>query len=783
MINNFLVTAFRFLSRHKLFSAINLAGLGVSIAVFILISQYALFLSGTDGFHKQADRIYRIERKGIHNMAAPIGPYLLSHYPEIEQSVRMEYKPVSNGLISYDRRSIKLEDIWLADSTFFQVFSFPLKDHSPDHVFSAPDRIVLSESAAERLFGLEDPVGKQVMLDNRFSLQVDAVMKDFPSNSSIQADAVIAFDFNKALHDDPLWLESFTRWNYNNILLLAPDADPGELTARINKDLFGFLTSHIEIPADQQPDFILTPLRDIYFNHYDSYDFFRHGSRSNVYVALGIALIILFLAIVNFINLTTAQATERATDIGLRKTMGAGKRHILLQHLSESVLATYLATLLAIVLVYLLLPLFNSLVRFELPFNPLDPLTLGLLITGPLVLGILAGIYPSLYLSSFPPVRILSATKAGEGRGNGFRKVLIVIQFAAAIALIIFTIHVERQVDYLNHKELGFTRQDKYVLEVSPEVREHRASLMAELLGNPLIKSASFHYMPIGQINEQWGVSIGQKDMSFRIILADSSYIRTMGISLLQGRNYRNHEPGDSGYQVLLNEESVRAYGFPEPVGLSFRFFGRPYQVTGVVNDFHYESLHKPIEPLMIINRDISNYLTIRYAKGKDREALALIGTLWQKYSPNYPLSCQSLSANLEKLYTEEARLKRISLGFSILAILIASIGMFGLTLFQIGKKTREVGIRKAMGSSGLAIVRLFIWEFGRLVLISILIAFPVAWWAINRWMHHFITPSGQSWLLYVLAGALSLMVASLTVLIQSVRAARTNPAESLRYD
>ena len=781
MIRNFFITAFRFFIRHRLFTFMNVLGLAVSIALFIIISLYVGTVLQTDRFHENADRIYRLERPQIHNIAGPFGPFILEHFPEVKNYVRMCEGTIPSRLLGYEQKHIKLEHLWLADRSFFDMFSFPLEATS-GNVFEAPDRIVISRSVAEKLFGTENPVGKQVMVDNRYSLQVDGVMEDPPVNSSIRADAVIPMQYITTLFNDPQWLESFMRWNYNMLLQLKPGTDPEALVDKINGELYDFLSRNMDIPENEKPEFILTPLDQIYFNSYVSYDGFQHGNKAHVYVAMGIALVILLLAVVNFVNLSTAQSTERTLDIGLRKTLGASGRHLMIQHLAESVLITFLSTLLALALVNLAMPFFSSLVRMELSLWPVRPWGVVLLVAGPVMLGVLAGLYPAFYLRRFPPLRIMSTGETPGSGGAIFRKVLILMQFTAAIALIIFTLHVEKQVRYMNSRDLGFSRENKFVLETSPALKENRSAFLHELYSHPGVVAASFHGYPVGRIDEKWSMENGEMYVSFRVQSADSAYLRAMGLTLLEGRNFGNHEPADSAYEVILNRKAVEMFSLEEPLGLAFTFFNNNrFRVVGVVDDFHFESLHKPVEPLMIINRVGTSYVTVRCHEHAENEVRGLLEDLWQKYSPGYPMICQSMDMRLRRLYRDEGRLKNIASGFSAFSLFIACIGMFGLSLFHIGKRIREVGIRKALGASSAGIIRLFTWQFGKLVAVSALLAFPLSYWLISRWMQNFITPAGQSWVLYALAGGLSVVVALLTVMVRSVQAAGTNPAEVLR--
>ncbi|MFO8023479.1 MAG: ABC transporter permease [Perlabentimonas sp.] len=784
MFKNQIITAFRNLKRHKIFSAINILGLAGSMAVFIMITIYVRLIAGTDKFHENAENIYRLERENIHNMAAPIGPHLTEKFSQIESFLRLDESPLTSNLFQYNEKTIKVDDVWYADSTFFTSLSFPLVSGSKGRVLSDPDAIVLSEKAARRIFGNENPIGKSLTYNNLYTLKVTGVMENIPSNSSIQADAILPFDFHKTLNNDPLILESFTRWNYNLLLTINQHADIEQLTKSVNKEVAELVLKNIDIPKGQEPELILTPLTDIYFNTYTNHDSFQHGSRSNITIAIGVSIIILLLAIINFTNLSTAQATYRAKEIGIRKTLGAGKSTIIRQHLVECIITAYISIFIAAILVEQFIHVFSSMVNIELTFNLLNAFNLTTITLGPIALGILAGSYPAFFVSSFSPKAILSGEQTGGKKGTAFRKALIAIQFVSAATLIIFTLHVNRQVNHLINKDLGINKENRLFIETSPEMLKNRDAFLNELWTNPNIINASMHASPLGIINEGWGMSYKDKNMNYRVQLADSNYISTLGAKIIQGRNFRAHEPSDSAYEVLINQRAVEKYNLENPIGITIPFMQNiKLRIVGIVNDFHYESLHKPIEPLMIVNRIFPNLITINYTHGKTQETIRSVEQLWEKFSPNSPLSYEILSDDLAKLYAEEARLKRLFQGFTIVAIFIACIGLFGLATYDIGKRIREIGIRKVLGSTSTEVVRLLVWDSLKMVVLSMLIAFPVSYWLISKWLQGFITPAGHSVWLYLGSGMLVMTIAILTVVYHSTKAANTNPANVLKYE
>lgn len=784
MFKNYIIAALRNLKRHKVFSAINILGLAGSMAVFILITLYVRLIAGTDKFHEKHNTIFRIERPEIHNMAAPIGPFVYEQYPEVESFIRMGEAHYTANLIRFQEKTIKLDGVWLADSSFFTGFTFPLEKGNAAQVLSSPDAIVLSKSAASRMFGSENPVGKAVIYENQFTLQVTGVMEDFPANSSIQAEAIISFDFYKTLQNNPLILEDFQRWNYSTFIVINPKTNIAQLSENINQELGAFISRNLQLPNNQTPNFILTPLTDIYFNNYLNHDGFRHGSRSNITIAIGVSIIILLLAIINFTNLSTAQATYRTKEIGIRKTLGAAKSSLVWQHLTESIITAYLSIFIAVIIVEQGIHIFSSLVNIDLVFSMFDRINLTIILLGPLVMGVLAGSYPAFYISSFSPKKILSGEKTGGQRGGGIRKVLILTQFAAASILIIFTLHVNNQVNYLINKDLGIETNNRLLIETSQELLKNREAFINDLWANPNILNATLHASSIGNIVEGWGLDYEGQSMQYRVQLADSNYFSTLDAKIIEGRTFRNRKPNDAFYEVVLNQRAVEVYNLSNPLGIEFNFAkGMILRVVGVVNNFHYESLHKPIDPLMVVNIVFPNYITVNYIPGKVQEAIQCVNELWDKYSPNTPLTYSVLNDDLAKLYAEDVRLKKLFQGFSIVAIFIALIGLFGLATFDIGKRTREVGIRKVLGSTSTGVVNLLVWQFAKLVILSLLIAYPISWWLITKWLQNFITPAGHSVWLYIGSGLIVLLIAMGTVIYHSIKAANTNPAGVLKYE
>ncbi len=784
MFKNYIIAALRNLKRHKVFSAINILGLAGSMAVFILITIYVRLIAGTDKFHEHADRIYRVERPGIHNLSAPVGPFLMDQYPEVEGYLRMGDSHSTSNLIKFNDKTIRLNHVWLVDSTFFTMLSFPLVYGTPNSVLKNPNDLVLTQSAANRLFGHENPVGKSVIYENVHILQVAGVMNDFPVNSSIQGDAVIAFDFYKTLHHDPAVLESFKRWNYSTLLRLNPETDFDKLTKNINNDIVEFLVRNNAISNELKPVFLLTPLTEIFFSTYENHDNFKHGSRSNITISIGVSIIILILAIINFTNLSTAQATYRVKEIGIRKTLGAGKPVLIKQHLLECITTAYISILFAVILVEQLIHIFSSMVNIELYFSIFDDINMAIILIGPLVLGTLAGSYPAFFISSFSPKAILSGEQTGGQKGSLFRKILTISQFAAATVLIIFTLHVDRQVNYLINKNLGIDKENRIMLETSPEMLKNREAFMNELKANPIIKNATLHGSPLGRINEGWGMQYQGQGMNYRVQLADTNYFSTLNVKILEGRKFKSLEPGDSLWEVVINEQAVRQYNLEDPIGIVINVMpGMTVKIVGVINDFHFESLHKPIEPLMIVNRIFPQLLTVYYQPGQTQEAIRHIEGLWKEFSPNSPLTYNMVSDELAKLYQEESRLRNLFKGFTVVAIFIACIGMFGLATFDIGKRIREIGIRKVLGSTSAKVISFITLQFLRTVAVSIAFAFPVSYWLIKKWLQNFITPAGHSIVLYFGSGLLVVLITLLTVIYHSYKAANTNPASVLKYE
>jgi len=810
MLRNYLKTAFRHLWRQKGFSIINIAGLAVGIACCLLILLYVQDELSYDKFQEHGDRIHRVavdrQYPGRSSSYAPIphsyAEAMEAEFPEIEAATRLFY---FQGVVA----SFKVEDqiyeepdfLW-ADSTFFEVFSLPLLQGDPGKALGEPNSLVLTESTAKRYFGDADPIGQVVrMPDNGRELVVSGVMEDLPSRSHLHFNALMSSQ-DLSFLEQPNYV-NFSAFTY---LLLEEGADPAVLEAKFPELVRKYASGAVQrafgvtydeyVQAGNGYHYFLQPLPNIYLDSNLEGEMRPPGSRTLIYIFTAIALFILLIAVINFMNLATATSTERAKEVGIRKTMGSLRSQLIGQFLMEAVLMTLLSTTLALLLLNPLIPLFRNISGKEIQYGQLlEPTVLTGLVLFSLLVGLLSGSYPAVVLSSFNPVKVLKGKLSGTLHGVQLRNGLVVFQFAISVVLIISTIVVFEQMQYIRNKELGFNKDRVITLHRAFSLQSQTEAFKEELLGFPQVVSAgSTNSMPGGNF---FGVAFrkeGDQETVFgRGLLIDEDFIPTMEMNIVEGRGFS--EQFNDTLSVIINERAAREFGLENPVGKrlitnSGNILGqveedRHFQIVGIVEDFHFQSLHQPITPLFfVLNRaqDGTNALMSVRLKGDDFQgAIRQVEALWEKFVPERPFLYSFLDVELGKLYAAEQVAQRVFAFFAGLAIFIACIGLLGLAAFITRQRTKEIGIRKVLGASVSHIVRLLSIDFLKLVGLALLIAAPVAWYAMRQWLENFAYSVDIGWWMFLLAGALAVVIAFGTVSYQALRAALANPIRSLR--
>jgi putative ABC transport system permease protein len=794
MIKNYLKIAFRNLWRHRVFSFINILGLTVGMTAFFLIFHYVRFELSYDAFNTNATNIYRVvsdiktptETINAGGPSWAVGAHIKGEFPEVVAAVRID-----NNSLLIRRGDTKFEEgnCLFADSAFFSVFSFPLVKGDPRTCLAEPFSIVLSETAAKKYFGNEDPIGKSLLVNAEgVNNTVTGVMKDIPENSTIKADVLVSMTtltrkFNQGLDD---------QWgNYGNrtFVMLKPGTNykafESRLPAFLNK-----LNGDEMKKWQMFPTLYLEPIRDVYLR--STRDGSKAGNIKNVYTFSIIGVFILLIACFNFVNLTTARSAERAKEVGVRKVVGAARSQLARQFIGESIILCVIAYILSIVFSALLFNLFNQLSGKIIGHNIFDhPLYLLLLFGIAVGIGILAGIYPALVLSSFQPITVLKGRFSTGTKGILLRKGLVVAQFTISISLIIGTIIVYSQMQYMRSQDLGFVKDQKLIIDTHNE--KAREALKNAIKGMPGVESVSLSgSVPGGgnpgaysQIeNIKGDMQIANLDLYF----VDFDYIPQYKMKLLAGRAFSRDFMTDTTQSMIVNEAAMKMFGYSDPrqiIGKKFDQWGRKGIIIGVIKDFHFHSLQEVIKPLSIrIEPEGCSLITAQLTAGRNIPAtVSAIETKWKSFMPNRPFSYFFLDESFDKQYRSEDRFGRLFLNFAVLAIFISCLGLLGLASYSTMQRTKEIGIRKVLGASVGTIVNLLSKEFLILVLISFLIAGPLAGYLMYKWLEGFAYRMGMEWWVFVVAGILALFIALFTVSFQAIKAALMSPVRSLRTE
>lgn len=801
MLSNFLKVALRLIRRQKGYAFINMAGLAIGLAAFVLIALWVLDELSFDRFHEHCSKIQRVcvDFEAGSHMILPLSmpalaDVVVNDYPEVVNAARIS-RPARSSVKFQDKEFYE-NRVCYADNSLFEVFTFPFISGDPETALEAPYSVVITQEIAEKYFGSENPLGKAIRINGAADYMVSGVIANIPVNSHFRFQ--IARSFETLYSENRRDMENWLNIQYYMYLLLAEGADAGMVEQRFPATIEKYLGQTL-LAAGGSLELFLQPLTHIHLFSDLSGDIAPQGDITYIYLFSGIALFILLLACINFINLSTARSADRAKEIGMRKTLGSTRRLILAQFLGESVLYSLCSFLLAGVIIESLEPLFESLIGRQLSLSLVQtPMLVAGFACLAVLVGVLSGIYPALYLSAFRPVRAIKGAVAVRTRASRFRNALVVFQFTISIVLIIGTIAVYQQIRFMKSKSTGY---DKDNLLVIPQVRgileRHsfstiRTELMAipgvlDVAGSALVPTQGVQhgvFYPEGYTREQ-----PQKLTRLDI---EPNYIAAMNMEIVVGRNFSEAFPTDPSESLLINETVARMFGWREPLGKTFAFYppgvseGIPMQrrVVGVVKDFHFTSLHNLIDPVVILyDSSRIRFLTLRLAPERIERTIGAIRDSWGGLEPGKPLDYFFLSDVLSRQYWTEERAGVLSLNFSVLAVFIGCLGLFGLASFMAERRTKEIAIRKVLGASANGIYRFISRDFLLLVLLANVLAWPVAYLGLRLWLQNFPYRIGIAWWIMVAAGLLALLTALVTVSFQAVRAARANPADSLRYE
>ncbi|MDZ7289252.1 MAG: ABC transporter permease [candidate division KSB1 bacterium] len=795
MLKNYFKIAFRNLRKYKGYSIINIAGLAIGLACCFFIVIFVGYELSYDRFHEKSPRIYRLlvalaQNPGQRSAVTGSGfaPHLLNEFPEIEQAVRF-FTAWNSVNFRYGGELRAVSGFVFADSSVFDVFSFRLRRGHPATALQRPNTMVLTSRSARAWFGDADPIGQTMVYlygNQEVNLEVTGIVEDVPSNSHLQFDYLVSFTTLAAfLGKDAL--AEYTNFNYYTYLLLREGATPEQMMLRFPD----FLRKYFDEETARQLLLFLQPLREIHLTTNVAGDIGAKIDPRYLYIFSAVGLIIMLIAVVNFVNLATARAGQRAKEIGVRKMLGAARRQLVAQMFSESILASVIAMILAVGVLEAAVPKLTTLIGRPITFDLFNNYALSFLLMGiALLTGLAAGVYPAMLLSAFEPIIVLKGVLTRGVKGARLRKALVVAQFSISVFLLIAVVTVYRQLHFMKSHDLGFNREQVVLVQLSERVKDHYEAFRAHLLSHPRIQNVALGsfagsvetsrlYLWPGKEKEQTG--------SFYTMFVDAHTVEVLGLEVVQGRNFSEEIATDVTHAYILNETAVRELGWDNPVGRPFHVFDEEMgQVIGVVKDFHFKSLHQKIEPLVLdIKPEWSWIALIRVAPGDLRGTLDFIATHWRVFEPELPFRLRYgfLDSVFERLYRAEEQLGRLFSSFTFLAIFVAILGLFGLAAFAAEQRTKEIGIRKVLGATISNVVALLSKDFVKLVLLANFIAWPLAWYAMNRWLQNFAYRIEISWWVFALGGGLALVIALLTVSYHSIMTALTNPVNALRYE
>jgi len=799
MFQSYLKISFRNLIRQKGYSFINISGLAIGMACCILLLAYIFSELSYDKYHEKSDRIYRLcsdfkiagNNLNIPKSSVKIANVVKQNYPEIEDLVLLN---------RMDRTSVQFADkqffesrIFFASNSIFNVFSFPMINGDPSTALETAYSVVITEEMANRYFGTDDPIGKILKIQDEGDFKITGVIKNVPKNSHFTFDMLCSFETHYLGNKS-----NFENWvfvNHRAYLSLQKKADYKTLKAKFPE----FVKTNMGQLLDRYKaefNMYLQPLTSIHLHSHLQQEISGNGDIINIYIFSAIALFILLIACINFMNLSTARSTNKAREVGMRKALGAHRSRLVRQFLGESLIYSSIALIIAFFLVGLILPSFNSLTGTELN---LEYANLKIVILGffglTFIVGLISGSYPALFLSKFMPAKVLQGNLKSGTTNHRFRDILVLCQFIISIILIITTGIILRQLNYMKHEKLGFDKEQIIVLPIKDDnLNPHIATFKQELKSNiGVINVAAASHVP-GEttfknpfIPEGFADDQSQWMGEFNI---DHDYLPTMGIEIVDGRNFSKDFTSDTDHAVLVNETAIDQFNWENPIGKKIEVItgddNRIFlNVVGVVKDFHFESLHKKIEPIIITNTSYYdfNVLCIKIAPNNIKQATKLIEEKWSEIAPNSPFDYFFLDDSFDYQYREDERLSKIFSYFTFLAIFIACLGLFGLVSYTAEHRKKEVGIRKVLGASVVKVVLLLSKEFIKWIILANLIAWPIAYLFMNKWLQNFAYQTNLGLDIFILSGIAALMITLITVGYQSVKSALANPVKSLKYE
>ncbi len=805
MFKNYVKIAIRNLFRNKLYSFLNIAGLAIGIACCVLILLYVQDELSFDRFHEKADRIFRvnshffISERTMHfaTTAHVQGQMFKDEYPEVENYVRFNHYGLRR-VIRYKENTFYEEKFIYADHTLFDVFSFKLIKGNPKDALVKPNSLVVTEEMAEKYFGSDDPIGKDLRVDVDTLYKVTGVIENIPKTSHIRPDFFASFSTLNLEPTGNAAQDMLNNVDYFTYILLREGADYKEFEQK----LVGFINKYIGavlkgIGGSARLE--VQPLTRIYLHSDLDNELERTGDISYVYLFSGIGLFILLLACLNFMNLTTARSANRAKEVGLRKVVGAQRPQLIKQFLGESMILTFIALILALLLASLTMSIFRNISAKDLTMGIFsNPILMAGLLALFFIVSIIGGSYPAFFLSAFRPVEVLQGKLKRGAKSSILRIVLVSLQFTVSIVLIIGTLIVHKQLNYIRDSKLGYDKDHVMALRIrNPETQKKYEAIKSELLRHPKILNASASSsLPLGQNMFSVHHAVGKPEDELIMLfgqIVDEDFMDTYKIEMAQGRNFSKEFPTDPEEAIIVNEAAVIKLGWQDnPINKEIEKFTSlttrsKHRIIGVVKDYHFQSLHEEIQPMILYNAvpfgGYYNRISVRVRPENIRETIGFIESKWTEFDSQYPLEYVFVDDQFDSLYRAEERLGQLFGYFTALAIVIGCLGLFGLTSFTAEQRTKEIGIRKVLGASVPSVIMLLVREFTKWVLLAVLIAWPIGYFVMKTWLQNFHYRISLGFDTFLLAALLALIISIITVSYQSIRAALANPADSLKYE
>lgn len=793
MLKSYFKIAWRNLKKNKLYSLINITGLTVGIISCLLIGVYIKHELSYDRFNSNADKIVRVtmeynlggESQQMAVTGTKVGPQFKRIFPEVANYVRMMK---ASRIVGYNNQLFEENNFFYAEPSLFKIFSFKLIKGNADEALNAPDKIIITHTMAKKYFGDDDAIGK-VLRSGGQDHVVSAVAADAPSTSQIKFDFIVPFNTLKQAQK-----EQYFSANYITYLLLKNKRQIPELQAKITAYMKGVSKTEMKLYGSQFLALHLEPLTSVHLHHNLPGDLEPAGSITYIYILLVVAVLILVIACVNYVNLAIAQSAGRGAEISIRKVMGAGRQQLFTQFIGEALLITAIGILLAIGIAYLALPYFNQVAGMQFTYSAFfDPTTIIGLLALAVIIGLVAGAYPALLLSN---VKLSKILKSGFSftSGKGTRKPLIIFQFVISIFLIISTVMILQQLSYIRNKDIGYNKSNVVVLPTGYNL-PHVDELKKEIHNIPGVENvAAANNEPV---NVMWGDAIQTgdgKSLTVNALPMDEDFIKTMGLKIIAGTDFDHSDvlqmdTSNNGknfhYSFMLNETAVKALGWTPEQAIG-KTINKGYEGTikAVVKDFNFKSLHTPISPLLLfLDHDQTQDLFVRISSGNTSNTIKALQAIWKQNVPNRPFEYKFLDDDFDALYRAEQRTANVFAIFSGIAILLACLGLFAITAFSVVQRTKEIGIRKVLGANVMSIIMLISKDFLLMVFIAMLIASPIAWFMANKWLQDFAYRIDIHWWIFIAVGVGALIVAAVTVSIQATKAALANPVDSLKSE